>query len=164
MEKGFSIVNNEIIFESWKTGEISISAITKSFKLQIRDIALVSISPRIDFDDEFLLITIFDKDRIKYQFSDVELVKKAMPVLEENLNFKSPIHIEWQRFSIEDHESAMIDKILFPLDLYWNDLFVIPTNPKRFFIRFLKFFRIISLVSGKFHPKVKSYFNSKRMN
>lgn len=157
MNKGLFVNGEKIEFRRYSIGEISYTCITKSFKINFDDVKLVVVSPRLALDDEMLMITLIDKDLNFYQFSSNELLKASMFVFEKKLNISSIREIEWEKFSYEDHENSLTDKIIYPKEMYWENLFEMPKGLKKIGIRILKFFLIKKSISGKLSPKVIDY-------
>ena len=58
------------------------------------------------------------------------------------MQLKSICEIEWKRFSWEDHENNITDKVIYPKALYWEDLFIKPKGFKKAFVQILKFLSI----------------------
>lgn len=160
MNKGLRINGNEIDFEKWSTGGIAYPCVTKSFKLKFDDIKLIAISPRLAMDDEILMITIIDKDEKFKQFSCFEFDKEPIKEFENKLNLNSLKDTEWEKFSWEEHENSITDKVIYPKELYWEDLFVKPIYLKKTSIQILKFLSIKKSISGNFNPKIKKYLKS----
>lgn len=160
MEKGLKINDNEIEFNKWSKGEIWFPCITKSFKINIDEIKIIAISPRLAFDDEMLMITLIDKEKSFRQFSNFEFGKEPIKELEKRLDLKSIQNTEWEKFSWEEHQNYTTDKIIYPKELYWEDLFVKRNNVRNSLTRLLKFSSIIKSISGKFNPKIKEYLKA----
>ncbi|MCH2193580.1 hypothetical protein [Kordia sp.] len=161
MEKGLKINGEEIEFNKWSIGEITYPCITKSFKLKFDEIRLIALSPRLAMDDEILMITIIDTKGKFRQFSCYEFGKEPIKKFEKKLDLKSLREIEWEKFSWEEHENGITDKVIYPKKLYWEDLFVKPKNLKKIIIQILKFLLIKKSISGKFNPKIEKYLNNK---
>jgi hypothetical protein len=159
MKKGLMIHGNEIEFNKRSTGDIWFQCITKSFKIKFDDIKLIAISPRLALDDEMLMITLIDEKKNFRQFSNFEFNTEAILEFEKRLNLNSIRDIEWEKFSWEEHENAITDKIIYPKELYWENLFIKTKNPKKTFIRILKFLSIKKSISGKLNPKIDTILN-----
>ena len=155
MEKGLKINGEQIEFNKWAFGDIWYPCITKSFKIKFDEIKLIAISPRLALDDEMLLITIIDKEGKFYQFSCFEFGKDPIKEFEERLNLKSIRDIEWEKFSWEEHQDYITDKVIYPEELYWEDLFIKPKKLKKAIIQLLKFLSLKTSISGKFRPNVE---------
>jgi len=160
MEKGLKINDNEIEFNKWSTGEIWFPCITKSFKIKFDEIKIIAISPRLALDDEMLMVTLIDKEKKFRQFSNFEFGKEPIKKFEKRLNLNSLRETEWEKFSWEEHENYITDKVIYPKEMYWEDLFVKPKNLKKAFIGILKYLSIKKSISGKFNPKIEEYLKS----
>jgi len=160
MKKGLKINENEIEFNKWSIGEISYNCITKSFKIKFDEIRIIAISPRLALDDEILIITLIDKRNKFRQFSNFEFDKKPIKEFEKKFNLNSIRETEWEKFSWEEHQNYITDKVIYPKELYWEDLFVKPKNLKKIFIQTLKFISIKNSISGKFNQKIEKYLKT----
>lgn len=160
MNKGLNIHGDEIEFNSWSVGDIHSTCLTKSFKIKFQDIKLIGISPRLSIDDEILLITIIDKESKLKQFSSYEFEKEYIKLFERKLNLNSIKLHEWEKFSWKDHMSSLTDKVIYPKELYWQDLFHIPKGLSKLTTQLLKFLGIKQLVSGKYSTIVNNYLNN----
>lgn len=157
MNKGLNIKGNEIEFNKYSIGEIKFLFITKSFRIRFEEIKIVTISPRLSMDDEILIISLIDKKGKFRQFSNYEFGKESITEFEKKLNLKSIRNIEWEKFSWEEHENFITDKVVYPSELYWEDLFVKPKGMKKTRIQILKFFSLKKSISGRFNPKIEEY-------
>jgi len=160
MEKGLKINGDEIEFNKWDMGDIWFQCITKSFKIKFDKIRIIAISPRLAIDDEMLMITLIDNEKNFRQFSHFEFGKKPMKEFEKRLNLLSIQNIEWDKFSLEEHENYITDKIIYPKELYGEDLFLKPKYLKKKMVQLLKFLSIKKSISGTFNPKVERYLKS----
>jgi len=157
MNKGLVVKGKEIKFEKWGAGEIWYPCITKSFKIKFEDIKIVAISPRLALDDEMMIVTLIDKEENFYQFSSFEFGKESIKDFEKDLGIKSIRNFEWEKFSWEEHEDSITDKIIYPKELYWEDLFIKPKYVKKIIIQVLKFVSLKKSISGKLNPKTIEY-------
>lgn len=160
MEKGLRINGENIEFNKWSVGEIWYPCITKSFKLKFDEIKLVAISPRLAIDDEMLMITIIDKEGNFRQFSCFEFNKEPIKEFERKLKLKSLRNVEWEKFSWDEHENYITDKVVYPKELYWEDLFIKPKKLKKPIIQILKFLSIKKSISGKLNPKIENHLKN----
>ncbi len=158
--KGLYIHGNEVVFNKWSPGDIAFNCITNSFRIQFKEIKAIVISPRFALDDEILIITLIDKNKKFRQFSNYEFDKKAIKELEDRLELDSIRNIEWEKFSEQELDDSLTDKIIYPKELYGENLFVKPKGFLKTIIVWLKFFSIKKLVSGKLNPRVETYFKS----
>ncbi|NOQ73054.1 MAG: hypothetical protein GQ574_13680 [Crocinitomix sp.] len=157
MSKNLHITNDEITFSGTKVGEISASLITKSFKIKFDKIHLVVISPRLAFDDEALIVTIIDRNKNFHQFSCQEFGGDEMMQFELRLGLKSIRNIEWGKFSWKEHENYITDKIIYPKELYWEDLFIPPEHLEKRIVQLAKFLAIKKSISGELNPRIAAY-------
>lgn len=117
---GIQITDTELIFTAFPSKEIGLALYCKSFKVYLKDIKFIAISPRAAFDDAVIFIIIIDKNnkihKIPYahSYQTFDLFEKFFDL--------NPIYEEEKKF--KDHEfEGKIDKIIYPKELYWQDLF-----------------------------------------
>lgn len=162
MNKGLLVTEKEIVFGKRQLKEIPYSCITDSFKVNIEDVRLIVLSPRLAMDEEVIIITLIDKHRNFHQFSSYEFKEEGVKELETKFGLKSIQRVEWAKFSWEEQENMITDKIIYPEKLYWKDLFVKPRYLKKFFVQILKFFNPRQIVTGKLCPVVVEYLQDKK--
>lgn len=160
MRKGLKIDGNEIEFNEWSIGEIWYPCITNSFKIKFDEIKLVAISPRMALDDEILLVTIIDANKQFKQFSSFEFGKEPIKKFEKRLGLNSIRDVEWGKFSWKEQQNAITDKVIYPKELYGENLFIQPRYLRRLAIQTLKFFLIKKSISGKFTPIIQNYLDN----
>ncbi|MEM6721701.1 MAG: hypothetical protein AAF611_20400 [Bacteroidota bacterium] len=117
---GIYITDTDLIFKALPSKKIGLAMYCKSFKIPLESITFIAISPRLVLDDEALFVLIIDHNfklhKIPYAYQNY-LFEKF-----DNYFLTNPIHIEWQKFEYEDHYGKF-DKILYPKEYYWQDLF-----------------------------------------
>lgn len=160
-DKGLHIIGEDILFNKWSVGDIPYDCITKSFQIKLQDIRAIAISPRFSFDDEILIITLIDKEKNFYQFSSYEFQKPAIKELEEKLKLESIRNVEWEKFSEEELDDGFTDKIIYPKELYGENLFLKPKGYLKTIISSLKFFCLKKSISGKMNPLVEIYLKKR---
>ena len=154
MTKGLKIKGETIKFGKRSIGEIWYPCITKAFTIKYENVKMVVISPRLAIDDEMMIVTLIDAKKKFHQFSQFEFLDEAMVLLETEFGLKNIRTIEWPRFSWEEHENCITNKIIYPKELYWEDLFLQPNYFAQKMIPIMKFFFTRKSVSGRFNPKV----------
>ena len=162
MNKGLLVTDKEIVFGKRQLQEIPYSCITESFKVNIEDVRLIVLSPRLAMDDEDMIITLIDKHRNFHQFSSYEFREEGVKELEIKFGLKSIQRVEWAKFSLGEHENMITDKIIYPEKLYWEDLFVKPRYLKNFFVQIVKFLTPRQIVSDKLSPVVVEYLQDRK--
>ncbi len=121
MKPGIQIDNDKFIFTEFPTKEIGLATYCKSFKIDLKNIIAIVICPRLALDDEELFILIIDYQLAKYPMPSNVLQCSQFKKFEEKFALK-PIIFEWSKFEYDDHYRCY-DKIIFPNELYWQDLF-----------------------------------------
>lgn len=121
MKPGIEITKTELIFNEFSSKETGIAKHCKSFKLKLNDTLLIALSPRLMLDDEAIFIILIDKSKNIYPIPDNVLDSKGLENFENYFNLTS-IRKDWEKFEYNDHYGR-VDKIIYPLDMYWNDLF-----------------------------------------
>lgn len=161
MAEGLEIIGDKVKFTKWGFGQIYYSCITRSFEIKIQDIKIIAISPRLALDEEMLMISLIDKKGKLYKFSNFEFGKDSMKEIERRFLLKDIKVMEWDKFSWEDHENYITDKIIYPKELYWEDLYLRPKGIFKSIVQWLKFLSIKKSIGGKFTNKVQNYINGK---
>ncbi|AXT54633.1 hypothetical protein D1815_02275 [Aquimarina sp. AD1] len=121
MKSGIKITDSELEFIEFSSKEIGLALYCKSFKMNLEEIQLIGISPRMVLDDETLFILIIDKFNRIYPLPDEILGTNGLKNLEKHFDLY-PIQKEWQKFEHNDHYGK-VDKVIYPKEKYWNDLF-----------------------------------------
>ena len=142
MKSGIHINGKELKFIKFPLEEIGAARFCKSFKLNLEDIRFVAISPRLIIDDEGLFILIVDSTGKIYPMPQQVLGSVGIKEFEKYFRLK-PLREEWGKFDYNDHYGKQ-DKIVYPPEHYWKDLFASDwklkvrqlyswANPKSFF-------------------------------
>lgn len=159
MGKGLEINGDSIEFVSRKLGEINYPSMTKSFSIKIDDVKVISISPRLALDDEILIVSLLNSDGEIFQFSNNEFRTDSMNKFEEIFSISSIAGIEWEKFTWNEHQDGSIDKVIYPKDLYWMDLYRKSKGISRLIMMFLKMLSIKRSVKATFSLEVLNYMN-----
>lgn len=93
----------------------------KSFTLNLNEIKIIAISPRLLFDDESIFIIVIDTSNQIYLIPAAVIGTKGLVDFENYFKLK-PIIEEWGKFEYNDHYSS-VDKIIYPKEMYWINLF-----------------------------------------
>jgi len=159
MEKeiGLTITDSEILFKEYLIGEIWFDCRTSSFKIPISEIKVIAISPRLAMDEEIFIISMIDKDQNFYEFSSWECQKESFKQFEKRFGLNDIVNEEWSKFSWKQHQGHLTSKLLYPTELYWEDLFVKPKGYLIVIEHILKLLSIKKSVRGKLNPKIKEY-------
>ncbi len=118
---GIQITDTELIFNAFPSREIGLALYCKSFKVYLKDIKFIAISPRLALDDETIFILIVDTKQKVYPIPAHVLRTKGLHQLETYFSLQSILD-DWEKFEYEDHYGK-VDKIIYPKELYWQDLF-----------------------------------------
>lgn len=150
------IENGMISFTAVPVEKIGIAAYCESFQIKIEEVKIIAISPRLKIDDEFFLITLINARGQFFPIPDQVLSLETAGKLEKTFGLNPVRKVEWARFKYNDHQ-AKYDKIIFPRDLYWEDLF------KKDLLWYWR--RIVNLgcdkyLYGNFTEKVKAFLNA----
>ena len=121
MKSGIEITDTALNFTEFPTKETGIAKYCKSFTIKLDEIKLIGISPRLALDDEIIFILIVDKEDRIFPIPDNVIRTKGLKNLERHFQLDS-IAQEWQKFEYDDHYGK-IDKVLYPKEKYWLDLF-----------------------------------------
>ena len=121
MASGIEITDTELKFTEFSSKEIGLAKFCKSFNLNLDEINLIGISPRLALDYESIFILIIDKSENIYPIPDHVIGTKGLENLEKHFGLKSILE-EWRKFEYNDHNGE-IDKVIYPKEEYWNDLF-----------------------------------------
>lgn len=152
MNYGIEITETELKFTSYPSKEIGLAISSKSFTLNLNAIQLIAISPRLALDDETIFILIIDTQNKIYPLPDAVIGTDGLKSFEKYFGL-NPIHEEWQKFQYEDHYGK-VDKIVYPKELYWNNLF---KNDWKILIRSLYSW----IVTKSFYGNLNTNFGSK---
>lgn len=121
MNSGIEITETELKFTKFSPKDIGLAKFCKSFTLNLDEIKLIGICPRLALDDESIFILVIDKSENIYPIPDRVIKTEGLKKLENYFGLNS-IQKEWEKFEYEDHNGKM-DKIIYPKEKYWNDLF-----------------------------------------
>ncbi|WP_040254259.1 hypothetical protein [Psychroserpens mesophilus] len=121
MTSGIKITDTELKFTEFPSKETGITKYCKSFKLNLNEIKLIGISPRLILDDECIFILVIDKSEKIHLISDHVIGTKGLESFEKHFGLES-IQAEWNKLEYDDHYGKM-DKVIYPKEKYWNDLF-----------------------------------------
>ncbi|MBR9847435.1 MAG: hypothetical protein GYB35_15610 [Algicola sp.] len=121
MTSGIKITDTELKFTEFPSKETGITKYCKSFKLNLNEIKLIGISPRLVLDDECIFILVIDKSEKIHLISDHVIGTKGLESFEKHFGLES-IQAEWNKLEYDDHYGK-IDKVIYPKEKYWNDLF-----------------------------------------
>lgn len=87
--------------------------------------------------------------------SNYEFRNTTIKELESRLGLDSIRDVEWGKFSEEELDDSITDKIIYPKELYGENLFVKPKGYLKTIIAWLKFFCLKKSISGKWNPIVE---------
>lgn len=146
---GIHITDSELIFTAFPSKEIGLAMYCKSFKILLKDIKYIAVSPRMALDDEVLFILIIGKN-YKIHKIPFEHISYTFDTFEKHFQL-NPIHEEWGKFEYEDHYGK-IDKIIYPKEFYWHDLF---ENDWKLTVRKLYSWTIPKSFFGNFNKNLK---------
>ena len=121
MSSGIEITETKLKFTEFASKEIGLAKFCKSFSLNLNEIKLIGISPRLALDDESIFILLIDKLENIYPIPDNVIGTKGLESFENHFGLNS-IQKEWGKFEYHDHYGK-IDKVIYPKEKYWNDLF-----------------------------------------
>ncbi len=121
MKSGIYLTNSTLIYEAFpKQPWPSWHCI--SFEIELQEIKVLALSPRMNFDDDLTFLLIVSKNHevhsiplrseISNGLSELETYFKINSIFEETVNFKD-----------EEFDSGTVDKIIYPKSHYWQDLF-----------------------------------------
>lgn len=158
-EKGLTVTESQILFKEYPTGEIWFDCITSSFEILISEIKVVAISPRLALDEEIFMISLIDKDQNFYEFSSWECQKESFKQFEEKFELNDIVTKEWSKFSWRQHQDYITSKVLYPAELYWEDLFERPKSYLKFIERIMKVLSIKKPISGKLNSAVEKHLS-----
>lgn len=121
MKPGIYLTNNTLKYKAFpKFGWISWHC--SSFEIGLKDIKVLAISPRMNFDDDLTFLLIVDKNNKVYPVPLRTEISTGLLELENYFEIKS-IFEETIKFKDEEFDSGIVDKIIFPKSHYWQDLF-----------------------------------------
>lgn len=121
MVSGIEITDIKLKFTEFPSKKIGLAKYCKSFSLKLSEVKLIGISPRLALDHESIFILIIDKSENIYPIPDHVIGTKGLEKFEKYFELGS-IQNEWQKFEYDDHYGE-IDKVIYPKEEYWNDLF-----------------------------------------
>jgi len=121
MTSGIEITDTELRFTAFPSKKTGIGKYCKSFSLNLNQIKLIGISPRIVLDDECIFILVMDKLEKIHLISDQVMGTKGLENFEKHFGLES-IQKEWSKLKYDDHYGK-IDKVIYPKEKYWNDVF-----------------------------------------
>ena len=114
-EPGIIISEIELIFKEFPSEKIGKALYCKSFKIPLKDIKYIAISPRMALDDEMLFILIIDVNLKIYKVPYAYYLCQFDAF--DSFFLKRPIHKEWAKFKHKDHYGK-VDKIIYPEEFY----------------------------------------------
>ena len=123
MKKGLTIENDELVYFKRSIKEVGFDAHTKKFRVRIKDIKIIALSPRMNFDDEIILVTLIDNNLNYYCFSYFEFGSPALDKLEQILKLSKFAEVGWKSFPSEDFNNSIDTSIIYPQELFMHDLF-----------------------------------------
>ena len=121
MTSGIEISDTKLKFTEFLPKEIGSAKYCKSFNINLKEIKLIGISPRLILDDESVFILIVDQLGKIHPIPDQVIGTKGLDNFEEYFEL-NPIVNEWKKFEYNDHYGR-VDKVIYPKEKYWNDLF-----------------------------------------
>ncbi|MFD0991660.1 hypothetical protein [Tenacibaculum geojense] len=121
MTSGIEITYTELKFTEFPSKETGIAKYCKSFRLKLNEIKLIGISPRLVLDNECIFILVIDKSEKIHLICDHVMGTKGLESFEKYFGLES-IQEEWSKLEYDDHYGK-IDKVIYPKEKYWNDLF-----------------------------------------
>ena len=134
MEPGIKITEYELIFTEFPSKEVGLAVFCKSFRLSLKNIKFIALSPRLALDNETMFLLFVNQNHKifpapYYHISMDERMKlsdffQTIP-LTGGMNLK---------FTYNEHNTGKKDKVIFPKEHYWEDLF---ENDWRLFMRSL---------------------------
>lgn len=128
MQPGIQIKDDQVIFTEFPAKKIGSALYCKSFTLNLKEIMIILISPRLALDDEELFILFIDYQLKKYPMPSEVLRSDHFHLIEKYFDL-TPIHTEWHQFDYDDHDKCF-DMILYPPQLYGENLFKNDYNQK----------------------------------
>lgn len=121
MNPRFDIVNNTLTFKEISKDKIGLARYCKSFTISLDEIQYIAISPRLAFDNETLFILIIHKENHIFFLPDEVMRMSGFEKFEKQFGL-APIAQEWEKFEYDEHYGKY-DKIIYPKEYYWKDLF-----------------------------------------
>ena len=121
MASGIEITDTELKFTEFPSKKTGIVKYCRSFSLNLNEIKLIGISPRLALDDESIFILVIDKSENIYPIPDHVIDTNGLKNFEKHFGLGS-IQKEWEKFEYDEHYGK-IDKVIYPKGKYWNDLF-----------------------------------------
>lgn len=121
MVPGIEITNTELKFREYSSKKVGLAKFCKSFTLNLNDIKLIGISPRLTIDDESIFILVIDQSENIYPIPDCVIGTEGLESFEKHFGLNT-IQKEWQKFEYDDHYGK-VDKVIYPEEKYWDDLF-----------------------------------------
>ncbi len=121
MKPGIEITETKLVFTAFTSKITGLGKFCKSFDCLLDDIKFIALSPRLVLDNECLFILIVDCSKNIYVLNDHVLKTEGLSDLESHFALE-PILETWKKFSYDDHYGK-VDKVIFPLDHRWKNLF-----------------------------------------
>lgn len=115
------ITETEFRFNAFLNQMTGVAVSDIPFILELSEIKYIAISPRLVIDDEFIFILIIDKHykihTMTYEYLSIEDLNN----LHKQFNL-TPIYEELSKFDYDDYYGNF-DKIIYPKEHYWKDVF-----------------------------------------
>ncbi|MGY6647583.1 hypothetical protein [Wenyingzhuangia sp. IMCC45574] len=121
MESGIQITKTKLIFTKFQSKETGLAMQCKSFEIELSEVKFIALSPRLILDDESIFILIVDFNNRVYPIPAHAIAMDGFDIFEKRFKLKS-ISEDCTKFKDKDHYGK-IDKIIYPQDKYWIDLF-----------------------------------------
>ncbi|WP_276493269.1 hypothetical protein [Maribacter zhoushanensis] len=93
-----------------------------SFEIELKDIKVLALSPRMNFDDDLTFLLIVSKNHTVFSIPLHGVIESGIQELENYFEINSLVE-EKLKFKDEEYDSGIVDKIIFPKSHYWQDLF-----------------------------------------
>lgn len=122
MGNGLTIINDsQIQYNPIPREELGVMY-CDGFSLNLDEIRVIAICPRLPLDDERLFVLLVDKKEQSYPLPDSVLTSEAIKFIESKFGIESIINIEWEKFDYEDHYGFKA-KVIYPQRLYGQNLY-----------------------------------------
>lgn len=122
MQKGIiELINNKIIHYPYPKSIIGEAAHCPYFEINVSEVKLISISPRMMLDDEALFISFVNNKGVLFNTTGYNFSSNGLDKIEKRFGLPSINDIS-NKFEHADHYGK-IDKIIYPKHLFWKDLY-----------------------------------------
>ncbi len=123
MKKGLTIIDDSVIlFHPIPKEEIGISMYCPGFSVELDNIRVIAICPRLPLDDERLFILLIDKQGKQYPMPDTILTSEEILAIESKFGIESIRNVEWEKFDYNEHYGFKA-KVIYPESLYGKRLY-----------------------------------------